>query len=93
MNGAALIMKERQEQIQKHGYTSWHDDEHADGEILQAASSVLEREVTGLDPEVEFPWEDESLNKILGHDKIGRLTIVGALIAAEIDRLRRHDPR
>lgn len=37
MTGIELIAKERQEQIEKHGFDKNHDENHCDGELIDAA--------------------------------------------------------
>jgi hypothetical protein len=86
--GIDLIIKERKEQIEKHGWD--HDDEYESGELLKAAFYCLT-----LD-ENYYPeyWSDWFLEKVA--DKRERMndmefsiemkTIAGAFVAADIDR-------
>ena len=93
--GIELIAEERQEQIEKHNWTPEHDDQHTDGALIKMAGILC---VNGTDAQVhdnygEFEsgsntWGLE--NKLSGDkNKIHRLEVAGALIAAEIDRLQR----
>lgn len=89
--GADLIAAERQRQMAKEGWTPAHDDEHVSGELAWAAvcyaapGSVYSDGSDMVDP---WPWAKE-WDKRDKHDRQRRLVIAGALIAAEIDRLRR----
>jgi hypothetical protein len=83
--GIERIAKERQEQIEKHGYSTDHDTSvNGNGEIELAVIGLLKQEYG------EFPadWNSESIHKMLDKPDIERLVIAGALIAAEIDRLQ-----
>jgi len=77
-----MIAYERTRQISAKGYDNAHDDEHKNGEILEAAVAYIE-----CDEEL-WPWAP-------GEFRPGRylqnLVRAGALIAAEIDRLGRVD--
>lgn len=86
LNGQILISIERHEQIEKHGRTPEHDDKWFDGELaLQAAGLTLM--FNGSDTvDVSDSWGLQEKHK---GDRIKRLVIAGALIAAEIDRLQR----
>lgn len=81
--GIELIAIERQEQIEKHGWSSEHDSYNDNQELLQAARFAL-----GVD---EWPdnWDLTFADKIAAKDEIGKLKVAGAFIAAEIDRLQR----
>ena len=86
--GAQLISEERWRQQSAEGYTSEHDDAHAEQELGWAAAAYLAaylcQDVNNL-----WPWETESF-KISG-DPVRELVKAGALIAAEIDRRVRQD--
>ncbi len=82
MDGAAMIMTERDRQTREEGWTAAHDDKHKDGELLAAALCVL-------DPDANpWPWGEngEPPPKHKDWDPIERLIVGGAFIAAEIDR-------
>lgn len=98
MNGVDLIAEERKRQAGK-GFGACHDDYHDDGSILTAAGRIiydLEGGTHESDPEDEVDpdatWPERlsaHVVKKYGDDRIRRLTIAGALIAAEIERLQR----
>ena len=79
-----MIAKERQEQIEKHGRSLHHDKEvNSNGQLLDAAVAIIT-----LNP-IFWPngWDGETYQHIRKKSRIEALTIVGALVAAEIDRL------
>lgn len=78
-----MIAKERQEQIEKHGWTVSHDRE-MESDLDAVAVAIIEQDRD------RFPshWEAMMVNNILGKSVIERLAIAGAMIAAEIDRLK-----
>lgn len=82
--GAERIAKERQEQINKHGYDSSHDAEHVDNELIKAALFAI----NPYQFEPPYEWERRFIDRIINKNKIERLVVAGALIAAEIDRLQ-----
>ena len=90
MNGAELIAAERRRQVEAEGWTPEHDDGHTRGELAQAGA-VYAMPANGSWKATEWPFEPESIK----HDwhtpegRVRELTRAGALIAAEIDRLRR----
>lgn len=95
-DGVALIAAERKRQVDEEGWGEQHDDDHTDESMAWAAacyaapgdiyrSFSLSGEWRFRDP---WPWE-RKWDKRLKHDRIRQLTIAGALIAAEIDRLSR----
>ena len=98
MTGVELIEAERTRQVEEEGWTPEHDDGHRYGEIAVAAAELA---VDGTDSWVTDSYADYvgpvdmcgSLAKF-GHqgtapDYVRTLVIAGALIAAEIDRVRR----
>lgn len=81
--GISLIAGERQRQICDEGYTTEHDDRHDREELARAAGAYAV-------PTQPWPWHsDGDRRKRHEGDRIRQLTIAGALIAAEIDRLLR----
>lgn len=101
MTGAELIEAERLRQITEEGWTPEHDDAHGDGELLEAAiayARVVELRRSGFDtvhlwqlPAGVFagtgwPW---ARSRFKPAGDVRDLVRAGALIAAEIDRLRR----
>ncbi len=89
-SGVSLIAAERARQVAVEGWTPEHDDEHADGELAKAAACYA-LPPSGDDPEPSdppafWPWHRAWWKP---GDRIRELEKAGALIAAEIDRLRR----
>lgn len=94
--GAALIAVERQRQIEKEGWTAEHDAQHTRGELVLAAicyaghaamvhgGGDVDRESPGLWPWAPECWKPSS-------DPVRDMIKAGALIAAEIDRVRAMD--
>lgn len=85
MKGIELITKEREEQIFKHGFDPYHDDQYVGEELQQAASAILTQDWTSWPENWDVSWRD----RIHSKPRIEQLTIAGALIAAEIDRIDR----
>ncbi len=90
MTGAELIAAERQRQIEAEGWTPEHDDGHTQGELAAAAQCYLARHDVRSDwnemPPDWWPWNAWWKPS---RDPVRNLVKAGALIAAEIDRLRR----
>lgn len=91
MTGAELIATERQRQIEKEGWSSEHDDQHDRFELTKAAIVYaifsFNMGTTFLNFKAAFwPWEKQFWKP---KGRIHNLTVAGALIAAEIDRLIR----
>ena len=65
-----------------------HDDAHAEGDLYEAAAAYLLGlgEPEGMPPPDPWPWSAEWYKP---GDPVRTLTKAGALIAAELDRLRR----
>lgn len=84
-SGIRRIAGERCEQIAKWGTN--HDDQHVRGELVEAAQQLLTAVQDGVErtPSGTADWGLVERHQ----DPIERLTIAGALIAAEIDRLLR----
>jgi len=96
MTGIELIAAERQRQVEVEGWTPEHDDEHANGEMLQAAIAYANEPKFGqfvtdfrafLFPKSWHPswWKPSPENRVR------ELVKAGSLIAAEIDRLQRKE--
>jgi hypothetical protein len=85
-----LIAAERQRQVESEGWTPEHDDSHTRGEIARAAG-VYAMPSNHSWKEANWPWEPESFKHKppTREGRIRELVKAGALIAAEIDRLRR----
>lgn len=97
--GAELIATERERQVEEEGYDPSHDDEHRNGQIAMAAvcyaagerKVYTKREVwNGFEFKDPWPWE-ANWDRRGHHDRIRELVKAGALIAAEIDRLKRKE--
>lgn len=97
--GIEMIAAERQRQIEVEGWSPEHDDQHINQELARAACYYAvppqQGGLLGADLETRlFPysWSREWAKK---HNKtrLHQLAVAGALIAAEIDRLQRAEPR
>lgn len=85
LTGVQMIAKERKEQIEKHGWDISHDEYYSDNELVKAALFCINSEVF----EWPFQWDEKFRDKILKKpNRVERLRVAGALIAAEIDRLQ-----
>lgn len=87
-HGAALILAERDRQVLQEGWCGDHDAKQTAGQLAWAAACYAAPGPV-VDPETGkdvWPWDSQS-DKRHKHDRIRRLTIAGALCAAEIDRL------
>lgn len=93
--GVSLIAIERTRQIEKEGWTSSHDGNHEDDELAKAAACYAIpdrlREVNdgplNKGVPLDWPW-DEEWWKPTPKNRVRELVKAGALIAAEIDRLK-----
>ncbi len=94
--GIELIAIERKRGIEAEGWTAEHDDTHTKGELLTAAiayaTAAQHQEIHGPRADMDFVrqmywpfeaswWKPKDMEK--------NLIVAGALIAAEIDRIRR----
>jgi hypothetical protein len=100
-DGVGMIAAERQRQVDVEGWTPEHDDEHEEGELCGAGASYADfahRQLAAaplklpLDrpPSQTWRWSGEWWKP--SEDVVRNLVKAGALIAAEIDRLRRVSP-
>lgn len=95
MSGADLIYLERNRQISEEGYTIEKDKNYTNGQLASAAICyAMSPEQRGFENDENvsldlaiWPWSISSW-KPSSEDRIKELTKAGALIAAEIDRLR-----
>lgn len=103
--GIERIAAERKRQVEDEGWDEEHDDEHNQGELAIVAAcyaaagddsvKVLRFGVDVGDshlPAILDAWPDSwdpEWDKREQHSRLRQLTIAGALIAAEIDRLLR----
>src|SRR5687768_7613607 len=91
-NGANLIAKERQRQMEQEGWPPEHDDQHKREELVSAAIAYLMADETDFSDNLYtaayafWPWSSEFWKP---KDRLSNLIRAGALIAAEIDRLHR----
>lgn len=95
MTGSELIAAERLRQIHEKGYDAAHDDRHDYGvlAIIAAGLAVQHTDATVSDPRLRVDGRSDVWDLAQKHryDHIRCLTIAGALIAAEIDRLQRDE--
>lgn len=90
-DGACLIAAERARQMDAEGWTPEHDATHARGELADAAECYLHyRNRAGHPFPADWPWASDWWK--LSDDPVRNLVKAGALIAAEIDRLRAARP-
>ena len=98
--GVDLIEKERNRQIDEEGWNYEHDDTYKDWELLKASICYLIDIICsntffpcGIDPRTLlgnlWPW-DPKWWKRTPDDQVKQLVKAGALIAAEIDRIKRN---
>jgi hypothetical protein len=93
-NGAVMIMAERIEQVEQHGYLPPDDLLYEQAELALAAKSYLDTAIDmALRPDIvrahgdfpeSWPWPAETWREPT--DRLKALVKAGALIAAEIDR-------
>jgi hypothetical protein len=97
--GIELIAQERQEQIEKHGHTVEADVKSNPGNELLSAIMLIVGNVTFMRGGSPLPrdafydlkpesWSEESCFKIITGGDVDQLKKLGALAAAEIDRLQ-----
>lgn len=84
IDGACLIGAERYRQIREKGYDAEHDDKHDRGALALAATFYAAPET--LKDKIKYPLIKKPKVDLSRLDELIR---AGALIAAEIDRLRR----
>lgn len=96
MCGVELICNERERQKNEKRWTADSDDRQIGGQLLDCAVKIAGDVLLCLDSPVSTPsvsgWPQHRADHVrskYGEDHIRRLTIAGALIAAEIDRLSR----
>ena len=103
--GAELIADERKRQIEVEGWSTEHDAQYNNYELINAATCYCQPESIrtynrtwrGLEhpdditiPPIGWPWAKEWW-KPSPDDRVRELVKAGALIAAEIDRLQTLD--
>ena len=106
MTGIERITAERKRQIEQENWTAEHDDQYLNQELPMAAAcytmmaeiltrsdnedrrQIIAEEAT---PPVKWPWDARWWKP--SPDPVRNLEKAGALIAAEIDRLKRLEQR
>jgi len=91
-NSLPLVIKERLEQAERHGYTAQHDLEHDEGEIARGALAyllcavALQQEDPVLEEQAaaQWPWSREMFRPT---DELSALVKCCAMLMAEIDRV------
>jgi hypothetical protein len=88
--GAGMIAAERRRQVEVEGYDATHDAEHSNGAILDAAIGCIEAVRHPHPTRTPRAWPNDWHWKGWKRygDPIPLLVKAGALIAAEIDRIR-----
>jgi hypothetical protein len=88
--GAYDILRERNRQITHEEWSAEHDDGHRYGALALVAAELALAHTAGS---VSHPdYEPDAWGLMAKHqDTLRRLEIAGALIAAELDRLRRRN--
>lgn len=90
MTGIELIAKERQKQIEKHGFTGKHHANHPEwydeNQLVQAARHLSTKHCQ-VGTWYPFNWDKTWFYELCQKPYEERMIIAGALIAAEIDRL------
>ncbi len=82
------IRSERTRQVEEKGWDAAHDDQHTDGSLAFAACNyAMPERCRDLVARV-WPWDATWWNPTPG-DRVRELTKAGALIVAEIERIRR----
>ena len=86
-SGLDLITEERVKQIVKNGYTAFHDLKYSNKELLLAAlaylyATIFDDDSSGL---AYWPFDREDWHN---EGYVENLKKVGALIAAELDRIQ-----
>lgn len=79
--GCSLILKERIEQIEKHGFTVDVDKVNNNEELVRCAAAILTNDIN-LYPSW---WEEVWWNKIMAKPRLEQIAIAGALCAADLD--------
>ena len=88
--GVDMIAEERQRQVKVEGWSYMHDDDHDDESLAIAAScyALPDHKNRGEYVDTLWPWSEEYW-KPTPKDRIRELVKAGALIVAEIERLKR----
>lgn len=89
MNGIQLIKDERNRQVEKEGWTDYHDDKHNKHELEDAGDAYLANAFAGRRAPMPKYWPWESVWWKPDRDPIRNFQKAGALYLAEIDRNKR----
>ena len=83
--GTMAIARERIEQLGKHGHDEAHDDQFTAGELEDAAKALLNEDYE------QWPkgWPTHEFLRMSEKGTRERLAVIGAFLAAEIDRIDR----
>lgn len=81
IKGIELIAKEREEQINKHGYDVESDKQYDKGELLGFVMSIITLNIE------YFPFNPTLFKYVEQKTRKEQLSIAGALVAAELDRI------
>ena len=87
MTGVERIAAERRRQFEQEGWSAAHDDKHSDGSLALAGAAYAVHTVWPDHAVGLWPWDEPDMKEDCS--AIRCLEKAGALIAAEIDRLRR----
>ena len=86
MTGIESIIKEREKQINKHGYTAQHDSMYKNKELMFAAMAYLNSAMYGaVVGEEDWPFDEDYWHPGSPEDDLAK---AAAFIAAELDRRR-----
>ena len=92
MYSISLIEEERLRQIYIEGYTSEHDDTESEGQLSRAAALYALPSHLRWYIKYLWPWGDDDYKpdkEYTDEGRIRELVKAGALISAEIDRIKR----
>ncbi|HTJ52608.1 MAG TPA: hypothetical protein VL443_24300 [Cyclobacteriaceae bacterium] len=90
MTGIELIAQERNEQIEKHGYSIEGDvEKYPDSDLIRAACAIAFVAKDGMPCQLPAPDWAWAIRDRIEKDRIHCLKVAGAFIAAEIDRLNK----
>lgn len=89
--GGQVFNTERLKQIHQYGFTIRHHEEHPEwydaGQLTYAARELSKPDTNILDPEPPRNWDPEWWKRMCAKGYEERLTIAGALLIAEYERL------
>jgi hypothetical protein len=97
MTGIDLIVKEREEQLGKHGYTLENDKKYNMHEMLVLIEFLLKDPNDAEADELKvwlttghsgIKFTEAFIAKLEGKSRVEKYAIAGAFVAAEIDRLQ-----